>query len=115
MKCPRCEVELKRYFYGYSSKVLVDGCQSGCGLWIDDGELSILFDYAVNAAAELDPETKKRINSRLDALAVSRKEHEDKFVDSLVKLDDSNGPLAPFGELLQLVASAIYAAQKKLY
>jgi len=106
---------LKRYFYGYSSKVLVDGCESGCGVWIDDGELSILFEYAVKAAAELDPETKKRINARLDALAVARKEREDKFVDSLVTLDDSDGALKPVGELLQAVASAIYAAQKKLW
>jgi Zn-finger nucleic acid-binding protein len=115
LKCPRCEAELKRYFYGYNSKVLVDGCESGCGVWIDDSELSILFDYAVEAAAELDPETTKRINARLDSLASARKDREVKFVDSLVTLDDLDGPLKSIGELLQSVASAIYSAQKKLF
>jgi len=115
LKCPRCNSGMKRYLYGYSSQVLVDGCESGCGVWIDDGELSILFDYAVKAAADLDPETKKRIDARLDALALARKEHEDKFVESLVTLDDTDGPLKPLGELLQAVASAIHTAQKKLF
>lgn len=115
LNCPRCESELKRYFYGYSSKVMVDGCESGCGVWIDDSELSILFSYAVKAATDLDPETEKRINARLDALAVTRKEREDKFLGSLITLDDTDGPLKPIGELLQAVASAIYAAQKRVF
>lgn len=113
LKCPRCDAKLERYYYGYNSTVLVDGCPCGCGVWIDDGELSVLFDYAVGLAAELDPETLLRINSTLAALTAARREREDKFVDSLVTLDDSDGPLKPVGEILQAIISAIYAALKK--
>ena len=115
LNCPRCQSGLKRYYYGYNSKVLVDGCESSCGVWIDDGELAILFDYAAKAAADLDPETQKMINDRLDALALARKEREAKFVDSLVTLDDEEGPLQPVGVILQALATAIDKAQKKLF
>ena len=115
LNCPKCNAGMRRYFYGYSSKVLVDGCEAGCGVWIDDGELSILFDYAMKAAAGLDPETQKRINDRLDALALERKINEDKFVDSLVTLDDTDGPFKPLGILLQAVATAVYKCQNKFF
>lgn len=113
LKCPRCGFHLERYLYGYNSTVLVDGCPTGCGVWIDDGELAILFDYAVGLEAELDPETRLRIDSTLAALAAARKEREDRFVDSLVTLDDSDGPLKPVGVLLQAIYAGIYAAMKK--
>jgi len=115
LNCPKCNAGMRRYFYGYNSKVLVDGCESGCGVWIDDGELSILFDYAMKAAADLDPETQKLVNARLDALALERKINEDKFVDSLVTLDNTMGPFKPLGILLQAVATAVYSCQKNLF
>ena len=46
---------------------------------------------------------------------VARKEREAKFVDSLVTLDDEEGPLQPVGVILQALATAIDKAQKKLF
>lgn len=113
LACPRCQGGLRRYHYGYSSEVLVDGCDRGCGVWLDDGEIRTLFGYAVEAAKELDPETARMINARLDALAVKREERREKFIDSLVKLDDEPGPLRPFGALMQVIAGVVFKAQKK--
>lgn len=113
LACPRCDGMLKRYHYGYSSGVPVDGCEAGCGVWLDDGELETIFGYAVKAAEELDPETAKEISARLDALAMKRAERESRFVDSLVTLDDSPGPFRPIGVVLQAIATAVHEVQKK--
>ncbi len=113
LACPRCRNGLRRYHYGYSSEVLVDGCDAGCGVWLDDGELRKLFRYAAKAAEELDPAVAKMVNERLDALAVKREERRERFIDSLVALDDKPGPLRPFGELMQAIATTIYKAQRR--
>lgn len=59
--------------------------------------------------------TKQMINARLDALALARKEREERFIDSLVELDEKEGPLQPLGKAMQSLAAAIYTAQKKLW
>jgi Zn-finger nucleic acid-binding protein len=109
LHCPKCSQKLSRYFYGVTSKVLVDGCTAGCGLWIDDGEIRKIFEYAVSAAQPLDPETMQKLNARLDASAAKRKLNEEKFVDSLVTLDNEEGLLKLPGKLLQLLANALYS------
>jgi len=40
--CPSCQRTMERREYGMSSQVIVDTCASGCGRWLDKGELDDL-------------------------------------------------------------------------
>ncbi|MBS2036282.1 zf-TFIIB domain-containing protein [bacterium] len=43
--CPICTQPMRRYVYSTDSGVTVDCCQSGHGIWLDDGELAKIYDY----------------------------------------------------------------------
>lgn len=38
-KCPRCQVRLESFRYGYDSNVRIDGCPEGHGVFVEDQEL----------------------------------------------------------------------------
>jgi Zn-finger nucleic acid-binding protein len=43
--CPRCQSSMETREHGLASRVLVDGCPSGCGVWLDAGELEALEKF----------------------------------------------------------------------
>lgn len=45
LACPRCSGGMRRFRFGLSSRVLIDGCLKGCGVWLDDGELGAVADH----------------------------------------------------------------------
>ncbi|MBI4423190.1 MAG: zf-TFIIB domain-containing protein [Elusimicrobia bacterium] len=45
LPCPRCAGGMRRFRFGLSSAVLIDGCLKGCGVWLDDGELGAVADH----------------------------------------------------------------------
>ncbi len=42
LSCPSCKAELSRAVYGYDSGIIIDRCTTGCGVWLDKGELEAL-------------------------------------------------------------------------
>lgn len=82
--CPRCSGAMRRFRFGLSSKVLIDGCLKGCGVWLDDGELGAIADHLADhlkprTAAEA--ETLGEHHARLQAASRGRL-----FADSLADL-----------------------------
>jgi len=39
LKCPRCGEMLSRGVYGVDTGIIIDRCPTGCGVWLDAGEL----------------------------------------------------------------------------
>jgi len=52
--CPICGQTMRRYVYCEDSGVIVDSCDLGHGIWLDDGELAQIYDYLHRVEA-LDP------------------------------------------------------------
>ncbi len=50
--CPRCGSENAREEYGLASRVLVDRCPNGHGLWLDKGELELIEEFYARHRAE---------------------------------------------------------------
>ncbi len=42
LECPVCGSALERSVYGYDTGIVIDRCPSGCGIWLDAGELVAL-------------------------------------------------------------------------
>ena len=40
--CPKCDREMERREYGYSSQIYIDSCINGHGVWLDKNELQAL-------------------------------------------------------------------------
>ncbi|MDD3296766.1 MAG: zf-TFIIB domain-containing protein [Candidatus Omnitrophica bacterium] len=38
-RCPICSKKMDKVFYAGESRVLIDKCSNGCGLWFDENEL----------------------------------------------------------------------------
>jgi len=47
LKCPECGAEMVAEEHRRDSFILVDICPSGCGKWLDDDELRLLIDDAI--------------------------------------------------------------------
>ena len=50
--CPSCDRQMERREYGMTSQILVDTCPSGCGRWLDKGELDALEVFYERLRAE---------------------------------------------------------------
>lgn len=59
--CPACGKAMYRYAYLYTTTVMLDGCESCGGVWVDDKELDSMAGWASKEAAA--------DNSKLDAQA----------------------------------------------
>jgi Zn-finger nucleic acid-binding protein len=59
-KCPRCTSALERYRYQYTSPIELDGCEGCHGVWVQDGELRKMADFA-----EEDSQTETPLDPRV--------------------------------------------------
>lgn len=48
IRCPKCGGEMERREHGYCSRVYIDTCIEGCGVWLDTGELAALEKFYEN-------------------------------------------------------------------
>jgi uncharacterized protein len=108
LKCPRCSSAMFRYNYAVSSGILLDGCEKGCGLWLDDGEIRKIFEYTIEADKELDPEVEQNLLKKLAAVRTDAKLKEEKLIDSLVVMDNRPGMMSIPGKFLQLIYRGLY-------
>ena len=105
ISCPRCGVQMREYNYGYSSHILIDGCEkSKCGVWVDAGELHHITEYLNNYREELTPQQKEDRLDTLRQIAVEYEDWDKASLDSMVKMDDKGGIIMKFpGECLQFI------------
>jgi Zn-finger nucleic acid-binding protein len=45
IRCPKCGGEMETREHGYCSRVIIDTCLEGCGVWLDTGELRALEKF----------------------------------------------------------------------
>ena len=43
IKCPRCFANMKKVWFDSESKILIDSCHNGHGIWFDRGELNLIL------------------------------------------------------------------------
>jgi Zn-finger nucleic acid-binding protein len=58
ISCPKCHGEMDKREYGYCSRIVIDTCNDGCGVWLDAGEiqaLEVFFEQSQRAAADVIP------------------------------------------------------------
>lgn len=108
LKCPRCNGELFRYNYMISSGIIIDGCEKGCGIFMDDGEIRKVFKFAIEQEKELDPETEKKMMALLASVKQEAKMKEEKLIDSLVLMDNRGGIMSIPGKVLQGIYRIFY-------
>jgi len=58
-RCPICTRKMKKSLVGTSTKVLIDACRRGDGLWFDGGELDALLGHPGNNTAGSDDSGRK--------------------------------------------------------
>lgn len=61
-KCVKCSSDLLKREYGFNSQIQIDSCPSGCGMWLDAGELEALEQFYERHQ----PEKVGRVQSILD-------------------------------------------------
>jgi hypothetical protein len=42
IRCPHCQVPLRRHNYSYNTPIIIDECRRCGGIWLDGGELGII-------------------------------------------------------------------------
>ncbi|MBW2456075.1 MAG: zf-TFIIB domain-containing protein [Deltaproteobacteria bacterium] len=45
INCPKCEGPMETREYGYASRIFIDTCVAGCGVWLDEGEIQALEKF----------------------------------------------------------------------
>ncbi|MCL5036963.1 MAG: zf-TFIIB domain-containing protein [Chloroflexi bacterium] len=56
LPCPRCSRPMMRYYYDCIPGIVLDGCNYGCGIFLDDGELHKIFVHISGGDEKLPPE-----------------------------------------------------------
>ena len=109
LNCPKCNVEMNKYRYMYTSSIYIDSCDRCEGIWLDKGELLSILNY-LEEASKVDPEKEAAIISKVKLIKKEYELKEREFVDSLVKLDDTakNPITKALGEILQAIHTFIY-------
>ncbi|OYT70004.1 MAG: hypothetical protein CFK49_02380 [Armatimonadetes bacterium JP3_11] len=71
--CPNCRQLLRPYNYLYTSNIRLDTCEQCGGVWVDNGELEVMYRVLQDArAAEVPPDAKAQV-----AIAEIEAEHRD--------------------------------------
>ena len=45
IRCPKCGGEMEAREYGLASRITIDSCVAGCGVWLDEGEIQALEEF----------------------------------------------------------------------
>jgi len=109
LKCPRCNTEMSKYKYMYTSNIYIDSCDRCEGIWLDSKELLNIINY-LEEASKVDPEKEAAVLAKVQQIKKEYELREKEFVDSLVKLDDkARNPITKgLGEVLQAIYSFLY-------
>lgn len=108
--CPRCDTILSRYYYSMLPDIVIDGCEDGCGIFTDDGEIKKIWDFLQESLKPISPEMKEKVDILLKQVKDECKQKEEVLIDSLVKMDDSPGIMKYPGMVLQFIYRMLYKA-----
>ncbi|MEN9578579.1 MAG: hypothetical protein RJA70_1588 [Pseudomonadota bacterium] len=50
--CPKCGAEMEAREYAFCSRIIIDTCVEGCGVWLDPGEIEALEVFFERSQAE---------------------------------------------------------------
>jgi len=106
--CPRCGGVMNRYCYCMVPDIVVDGCEKGCGVFTDDGEIRKIWKYIQDTKAPLSPEEEARIKAIMDKVKADQEMKEEALIDSLVKMDNQPGMMRYPGKVLQFIYRLLY-------
>ena len=67
LNCIYCSRGMLRYRWNGTSQVVLDECPSGCGIWVDGGEIQAMRQF--QQAENLAPEKATQIRERMDTLS----------------------------------------------
>jgi Zn-finger nucleic acid-binding protein len=109
LKCPKCNIEMSKYKYMYTSNIYIDSCDRCEGIWLDNNELLNIINY-LEEASKVDPEKEAAVLAKIHQIKKEYELREKEFIDSLVKLDDkARNPITKgLGEVLQAIYSFLY-------
>jgi Zn-finger nucleic acid-binding protein len=113
LSCPRCTARLARYRYGATTEILIDGCEQGCGVWVDDGEIRRIFEHIAESQRPLTAEERARLDTVLMAAEGEQARKEKMFVENLTKLDERPGPVGAVGKIIQFLYGTFYKAGRR--
>ena len=65
--CPICTKKMKKVNIGPASRVLVDSCPDGCGVWFDDQELSVLTRDLEAEGWQIQPQIRRFLHEMFPA------------------------------------------------
>lgn len=109
LSCPRCGGLLARYGYG-GSKILVDGCDKRCGVWVDDGEFREIYGIWLDSLGAPNAPGRRKAEELLAGAKAAQREKEELFIDNLTTLDDQPGVTGTIGKLIQWIYTGFYKA-----
>jgi len=108
--CPRCGGKMMRYYYCADPSITIDGCEKGCGLFTDDGEIQKIWKNIHQAEAPLSPEEQLKVDRLMKELKLDAERKEEALIDSLVKMDNQPGLMRFPGMVLQYIYRMLYKA-----
>lgn len=65
--CPDCNIRLTTYKYQYTSDILLDECTGCYGIWVQDGELKKIAEFAKEEDAPIDDDVLGAAKTRMEA------------------------------------------------
>ncbi|MCD6310490.1 MAG: zf-TFIIB domain-containing protein [Candidatus Eremiobacteraeota bacterium] len=103
--CPRCGDLMMRYYYGAISDIVIDGCQQGCGVFLDDGELKRILVHLIGEEKTLSPEDEAFMQELMKELHDDYEKEEVKSttMDTIEIMDKKSGRKNYSGKFLQLI------------
>lgn len=86
LACPRCSGKMRRYRFGLSSAVLIDGCLKGCGVWLDDGELGRIAEHLTEHLRPATPGERETLAAHQAQFQAASAARDELFIDRLLRL-----------------------------
>ena len=108
--CPKCGGKMMRYYYCDAPEIVIDGCEKGCGLFTDDGEIQKIWKYIKASEEPLSPEEQVKVDKMLLYIKRDMDAKEEALINSLVKMDNQPGLMRYPGMMLQYIYRMLYKA-----
>jgi len=67
LKCPKCNIEMSKYKYMYTSNIYIDSCDRCEGIWLDNNELLNIINY-LEEASKVDPEKEAAVLAKVQQI-----------------------------------------------
>jgi hypothetical protein len=117
LACPRCGAVLARRKYDSELSVLVDGCEKGCGLWLDSGELGQIAQHIAKQRNLDNPEQESELLLKIIQAESAAEKREKDTIDQMavkMKLVSDNENSSGIAKRLGMAIRGLYKALYKI-